>query len=275
MDEKENYMESTQTEESLAKSFNNLAEQYDGITDDFTNNVMEYITQENLMKELPIPSEKLKILDLGGGTGKYSLFLSKLGYTVTLLDISDKSLNIAKNKFIKENININIINAFGENTPFNKNEFDIIIMTGGVINYTPNPLKLLSECKRIIKNDGILYFDFTNTIGWANEMRDANFRLELLLSEEKLVQMPDWDYPERVFNYKYMEEMVENEGFKIINKYGITNLITSLPFEVKFKNVDEELLESYKKIELELSRNKECYGTSCLCGIFAKRQNCA
>jgi ubiquinone/menaquinone biosynthesis C-methylase UbiE len=271
-------MENAQTDESLIKSFNNLAEQYDDITNDFTNNVMEYITRENLIKELPAPDEKMKILDLGGGTGKYSLFLSKLGYNVTLLDISNKSLNIAKDKFVKENININVINASGENTPFNENEFDIIIMIGGVINYTPNPLKLLSECKRILKEEGILYFDFTNTIGWANEMRNANFRLELLLSKEKLIQMPDWDYPERVFNYKYMERMVENEGFKIINKYGITNLITSLPFEVKFKNADERLLEKYKKIELELSRDKECYGTSCLCGIFAKkqkRQNCA
>jgi ubiquinone/menaquinone biosynthesis C-methylase UbiE len=271
-------MENIQTNESLVKSFNNLAEKYDGITNDFTNNLMEYITRENLIKELPEPNEKLKILDMGGGTGKYSLFLSKLGYNVTLLDISDESLNIAKNKLAKENININVINVSGENTPFGENEFDIIIMTGGVINYTPNPLKLLSECKRILKNDGILYFDFTNTIGWANEMRDVNFRLELLLAKEKLVQMPDWDYPERVFNYKHMEEMVGNEGFKIINKYGITNLITSLPFEIKFRNADGELLEKYKKVELELSRDKECYGTSCLCGIFAKnqkRQNCA
>jgi hypothetical protein len=40
-----------------------------------------------------------------------------------------------------ENININVINASGEDAPFNENEFDIIIMTGEVINYTPNPLK--------------------------------------------------------------------------------------------------------------------------------------
>jgi ubiquinone/menaquinone biosynthesis C-methylase UbiE len=264
-------MEISQTNDKLIKSFNNLAVQYDDITSDFTNKIMEYITCENLKRNLPEPNKSIKLLDLGGGTGKYSLFLSKLGYNVTLLDISDESLKIAKNKFIKDDENIDIVNASGENIPVNDSEYDVITMIGGVINYTPEPLKLLSECKRVLKNDGMLYFDFTNTIGWANEMRDAKFRLDIIESKEKLIQMSDWDYPVRLFNFNYMEELIKRKGLKIINKYGITNLITSLPFEIKFKKSEKEILERYKKIELEISRNKECYGTSCMCGIFAKK----
>jgi hypothetical protein len=34
-------MEIVQTNESLVKSFNNLAEQYDNVTNDFANNIIE------------------------------------------------------------------------------------------------------------------------------------------------------------------------------------------------------------------------------------------
>ncbi|WP_430487046.1 class I SAM-dependent methyltransferase [Clostridium sp. B9] len=41
------------------------------------------------------PSEG-KILDIGSGPGRYSIELLKRGYNVTLMDLSDKSIDMAK-----------------------------------------------------------------------------------------------------------------------------------------------------------------------------------
>jgi ubiquinone/menaquinone biosynthesis C-methylase UbiE len=208
-------MEQYQNNDGLINSFNKLADIYDEATNDFAHKIIEYINIQNLTMELPPPSNKLTLLDLGGGTGKYSLMFSKLGYNVTLVDISDKSLKVAENKFKHEKIKIPIINTSGESIPIKDESFDIIIMLGGVINYTPSPNKLLKECKRLLKNGGILYFDFLNSIGWCNEVNDPEFRLGIVESNEKIIKMDDWDYPVRLFNYKYMEKLVKENGLKI------------------------------------------------------------
>jgi ubiquinone/menaquinone biosynthesis C-methylase UbiE len=265
-------MEIYQSGEELIISFNKLANIYDEATNDFSHKIMDYINIQNLTNELPAPDKTLTLLDLGGGTGKYSVMFAKRGYKVTLVDISNESLKVAENKFKKENLSISIVSASGEKLPMENESFDIIVMLGGVISYTPDPDKLLKECKRILKKDGIVYFDFLNTFGWCNEINDIKFRLGILEGKEKLIKMNDWDYPARIFNYKFMEEQVRNNGFKIKSKYGLINITTSLPLETRYGNeYDEGLLERYKIKELELSRDKECYGTSWSCTIVAKK----
>jgi ubiquinone/menaquinone biosynthesis C-methylase UbiE len=261
-----------QNNNDLKDAFDKMAKIYDDETNDFSHKIMEYINIENLKQELPLPNKSLRLLDLGGGTGKYSLIFSKLGYNVTLVDISSESLKIAREKFEKENILIPIINISGEELPFENNYFDIIVMLGGVISYTPNYNKLLTECKRALKDNGIIYFDFVNTIGWCNETPEINSKIEIATRNEKVIKMDDWDYPMRTFNYKYMEKILENQGLKIKAKYGLLNLSTSLALNIRYgKEYDEEILEKYKRMELKLSREKECYGTSWSCSIIATK----
>ena len=42
--------------------------------------------------------KKGSILDIGGGTGRYSIYLAQLGYDVTLVDLSDENVKFAKEK---------------------------------------------------------------------------------------------------------------------------------------------------------------------------------
>ena len=50
------------------------------------------------------------VLDIGGGPGRYSIYLSQLGYDVTLIDLSDGNIQFLKNK-MKE-LNISNIKGF-------------------------------------------------------------------------------------------------------------------------------------------------------------------
>jgi ubiquinone/menaquinone biosynthesis C-methylase UbiE len=265
-------MEYKQSNSDLINSFDKLEATYDEETNDFTHKIIDYIHMENLTIELPPPKNEIKLLDLGGGTGKYSVILSKLGYNITLLDISKESIKVAEEKFKQNNLHVTTINSSGENIPFEDNFFDVILMVGCVINYTPNPERMLIECKRVLKSNGIMYFDFSNNIGQCNEINDIKFRIELAEADEKLIKMDDWDYPMRGFNYKRMEQLLENKNFKIKSKYGLINLTTSLPMKFRYGNdYDENILEKYKKMELQLSREKECYGTSLCCIIVIQK----
>ncbi|MCU0413780.1 MAG: class I SAM-dependent methyltransferase [Ignavibacteriaceae bacterium] len=72
-------------------------------------------------------NKSLKILDVGCGTGRHSIELSKRGYSVTGIDLSDSQLTIAREKATKENLRIDFQKQDARNLTFNK-EFDAAIM---------------------------------------------------------------------------------------------------------------------------------------------------
>jgi len=78
--------------------------------------------------EEEIQSDKrLKILDIGCGTGRHSLELAKRGYTVTGIDLSASLLKRANEKAIEQSLKIDFLKADSRKLNFS-NEFDLVIM---------------------------------------------------------------------------------------------------------------------------------------------------
>lgn len=72
-------------------------------------------------------NKSLKILDVGCGTGRHSIELTKRGYAVTGIDFSESQLASAREKAAKENLKIDFRKLDARNLPFDK-EFDAAIM---------------------------------------------------------------------------------------------------------------------------------------------------
>jgi 2-polyprenyl-3-methyl-5-hydroxy-6-metoxy-1,4-benzoquinol methylase len=71
--------------------------------------------------------KSLKILDVGCGTGRHTIELTKRGYHVTGIDLSENQLERAKEKAKAHNLDIDFQRQDARNLPFN-NEFDVAIM---------------------------------------------------------------------------------------------------------------------------------------------------
>jgi len=69
----------------------------------------------------------LRILDIGCGTGRHSIELSKRGYNITGIDLSDSLLARAREKAEKQGLKIDFLKYDARDLPFN-NEFDLVIM---------------------------------------------------------------------------------------------------------------------------------------------------
>jgi RimJ/RimL family protein N-acetyltransferase/2-polyprenyl-3-methyl-5-hydroxy-6-metoxy-1,4-benzoquinol methylase len=69
----------------------------------------------------------LKILDVGCGTGRHSIELTKRGYNVTGIDLSESQLQRAREKAAAENLNITFLKHDARHLPF-RGEFDLAIM---------------------------------------------------------------------------------------------------------------------------------------------------
>jgi 2-polyprenyl-3-methyl-5-hydroxy-6-metoxy-1,4-benzoquinol methylase len=71
--------------------------------------------------------KSLHILDVGCGTGRHSIELTKRGYTVTGIDLSEAQIKKAREKAEENNLQIDFLVHDARNLPF-QNEFDVAIM---------------------------------------------------------------------------------------------------------------------------------------------------
>lgn len=71
--------------------------------------------------------KRLKILDVGCGTGRHSIELTIRGYTVTGIDLSESQIKRAREKADQNNLKIDFRKLDARNLPFVK-EFDAAIM---------------------------------------------------------------------------------------------------------------------------------------------------
>jgi 2-polyprenyl-3-methyl-5-hydroxy-6-metoxy-1,4-benzoquinol methylase len=116
---RKNNMSKKQWYESL---FENYGQKYDN--ENFTQGTIgecDFIETELKYNKL------LKILDVGCGTGRHAIELTKRGYSVTGIDLSETQLKRAKEKAERNNLKIDFQQQDARNLTFN-NEFDIAIM---------------------------------------------------------------------------------------------------------------------------------------------------
>ena len=110
--------------------------------------MLEFQTTEYFYKKYLKPG--MKILDAGDGPGRYTVELARAGHHMTLLDVSDKELEVAHRK-IKENNVENFVDAvdLGSITklPYDDHAFDMVLCLGGPISH----LKTEDERSRAIR----------------------------------------------------------------------------------------------------------------------------
>ncbi|MGF1670515.1 MAG: class I SAM-dependent methyltransferase [Balneolaceae bacterium] len=97
-------------------------------------------------------------LDVGCSTALYARAIKKAmpSATVAALDFSIEMLQEARLKAEADLTDIYFLRADGRNLPFFSKYFDGLAM-GGTLNELTDELKVLFECRRVIKDDGIFF----------------------------------------------------------------------------------------------------------------------
>lgn len=99
-----------------------------------------------------------KILEIGAGTGRYSLYYANKGYDVTAIEYVNHNIDILKSK-IKNGMKI--VAEQGDAVDlsrFNDNTFDVTLVLGPLYHlYEDNDInKAIEEAIRVTKKDGII-----------------------------------------------------------------------------------------------------------------------
>lgn len=109
--------------------------------------------------------KSLKIIDIGCGTGRHSIELSKRGYTITGVDLSESQLKRAKEKAAKSGLKIDFQKHDARNLPF-KREFDLAIMlcegSFPLMETDEMNFEILKNATKALKNNGKFIFTTLN-----------------------------------------------------------------------------------------------------------------
>jgi 2-polyprenyl-3-methyl-5-hydroxy-6-metoxy-1,4-benzoquinol methylase len=140
--------------------FENYALKYDG--ENFTQGTQgECDFIENEIEH----NKQLKILDIGCGTGRHSIELTRRGYNVTGIDLSESQLKRAKEKAGEQKLQIEFQMHDARNLPF-ANEFDAAIMlcegAFPLMETDEMNFQILQSAAKALKENGKLIFTTLN-----------------------------------------------------------------------------------------------------------------
>lgn len=143
-----------------------------------------------------------KILDIGGGPGRYSFYLAERGHKVSLLDLSQKHINIAKQKSEELGINLDqyVKGDALDLSDFEAEEFDVVLLMGPLYHLTSEEdrKKSLSEATRVLKKGGLLIASFISKYA---PLQEAFAYLDL---GEQMSDMEDL--------FRYLDDGENNDG---------------------------------------------------------------
>ncbi|MGG5252003.1 class I SAM-dependent methyltransferase [Neobacillus sp. SM06] len=109
--------------------------------------------EKEIVFQLAMPQMGEKALDLGCGTGIYSIWLARNGLNVTGVDLSANMLDRAKEKAASLSLPIAFVRSDIQQLPFEDETFDLVV-ANIVLEFVGNPNKVLQEGLRVLKKGG-------------------------------------------------------------------------------------------------------------------------
>ncbi len=236
---------------------------------------LEFLTTDKYIKKYL--KTNCRILEVGAGTGKYSLHYAAQGYQVNSIEYVEHNLNILKSKITDK---MNIVAEQGDAidlSRFEDNTFDIVLVLGPLYHlYTEEEInKCISESKRVCKNDGIMMFAYLPNdsimISWAllkghlksghdNKQFDENFKI---ISEPKEIM--------RAFYIDELEEIMESNKIEKINNISTSGVAPH--FRDIIDNLSDEEFEIWKNYHFSSCERKEVQGYSTHMLYIGKKNN--
>lgn len=250
--------------DNVEKILNNYYENYneeERLTRDKTHSIEFITTTKYIEKYL---NEDDKILEIGAGTGRYSIHYAKLGYQVDSVELVKKNLEILKSK-IESNMKINAVQGNCTDLKMYKdNTFDVTLVLGPMYHlYKDEEIdKAMKEIIRVTKENGkiLIAYITDDAVVLSYGVRKGNLK--------KVQEMSNgtWDIPkieEEIFATYKIEEFNN-----LVKKYNIKKLETiavdgiAPQIQEYINNLSNEDFQIYLDYHLKNCTRKDLMGYS-------------
>jgi len=139
-----------------------------------------------------------KVLDIGGGPGRYALHLAAQGCDVTLFDLSSENVKFAMEQAAKDSLSIKgIVGDAREvdglvNEQFEDQQYDHILLMGPMYHLLEEEdrIQAIQSALKLLKSGGLIFISFINL--FAGFIFCMKFAPEMIISTEA----PEIEYRE-------------------------------------------------------------------------------
>ena len=249
---------SAQDDEALVQKLYKRCAEDERLTKSKANKV-EFLTNVHYIEKYIRPGDK--ILDIGAGTGEYSLYFAEKGYQVSALELSEKNIEIFQKK-ISPNAPVDLAqgNAL-DLSRYDDEEFDIVLVFGPLyhLHNDNDKLQCIQEAKRVCKKNGKIFFAFiSNDIIILTMQQQHEDYLLRGAYDKNTFQL--YDYPFVFHTLERCRDILRAGNVCIQNEVasdGVSELLKDL-----LDQMDEESYQQYIRYHLYLCEKKECLGMS-------------
>lgn len=183
-----------------------------------------------------LPTRKGLVLDAGGGPGRYTIELAKLGYELTLLDLSSEMLEIAKRHIrksgVQKRVKQTIQGSIDDLSMFKDETFDAVVCLGGPLSHIVDRAqreKAIDELMRVAKKGSPV---FVSVIGRFGVLVNELVRLPKEIELDIFPRIRDTgDYyggygfaPCHFYLPEELRKSFENKGIQVLEMAGLEGL---------------------------------------------------
>lgn len=245
-------------EENLIKYYNKFNEDKRLET---KHGQVEFLTAMKYLHNYLSKYKNPKIIDIGAGTGKYSIELSNEGYDVTAVELVKHNLRVIeeKNKNIKT-IHGNAINL----KKIKDNSYDITILFGPMYHLISieEKVKALSEAKRITKKNGLIFISYCMneyaviTHGFIDNYISESINDNLIDKTFKITPKSDDLYSfVRIEDINYLKNELGLKRIKILSQDGPTEYLKKT-----INKMNKDQFQIYLNYHFSICERKELLG---------------
>lgn len=199
-------------------------------------------TLHYLKKYLP---KRGYILDAGGGPGRYTIELAKMGHRVALLDLTPQLLRVAERQIrkirVEKNVGLVKQGTICNLSQFDDDTFDAVTCLGGPLSHVLDKKrreKSIDELIRVTKRGGPI---FASVIGRLAVLVTELVRLPHEIELEMFKKLRDTgDYeggygftPCHFYDPDELKEEFEKRGTNVLEMIGLEGLASGHPKETK------------------------------------------
>lgn len=207
--------------------------------------------------------EGMKILDIGAGTGAYSIYYAEKGYDVTAVEPVKRNVDIIKSKVITNKMKIDIQQGNALNMESLDDEsFDIILCLGPLYHLSNDidKLKCIEETKRVCKKNGKIFYSYLSN--------DMVFITESILYNKNYLGSPKYVYESFklmdgsycFMTVEHMKHLMELSNLKEVKHFAADGLS-----ELLRENIiafDDQQFKEWFRFHLYTCEKKEMIGYS-------------
>lgn len=217
---------------SLAEQYyDRVAPRYD---DTYTGPYWEFyrsVTWQHIKRFLPSDLAS-SILDVGGGTGVWSIEIARHGYRVTCSDLSRKMLDAAVRKIEEEGLGgrVPCVQAdIADLAPFPDGSVDFLVAQGDPLSYCSDPRKGAKAIARVLKPGGTAIVSVDQRwsgLDYYFEKRDVETLERFVHSGDSvwLANNPAERFPIHMFTPEELTGLFDRAGCRRLSLIGKTVL---------------------------------------------------